>query len=256
MAKVWKDRVAETTATTGTGTITGTGAIAQHQGLSAIGTGNTCDYCILSGNNTDWETGQGTVTVAGSPAVSTLSRDIVYDNSVGGSPLSPISLTGTSTVFCTATARRIAEPVTRLFLTSNHADPGSGAWGVITWQAVDEDPLGAFSAGTPTYVTAPSGVSQVRVTFRATWTNVSFGIRYLVICPPGGLATPYYGGDIRSGLNETLTSVQTPWANVTGGSTQIACYHNRGTSSSSVLVGTATIGGTLGGATAVEFAWR
>lgn len=125
MAKVWKDRVAETTATTGTGTITGAGAVAQHQDLAEIGTGNTCDYCLLSGNGTDWETGQGTVTVSGSPETRTLSRDVIYESSNAGAA---ISLTGTSTVFCTLTARRAAQPF------DNTGIPTSSNTGFTTWR--------------------------------------------------------------------------------------------------------------------------
>lgn len=109
MAKVWKDRVAETTTTTGTGTITGAGAIAQFQSLAAFPTGSLVDYTILSGNNTDWETGEGTVTIAGSPAVRTLSRDTIYDSSNAGAA---INLSSPSTVFCSASARRLSDPVT------------------------------------------------------------------------------------------------------------------------------------------------
>jgi hypothetical protein len=98
MAKIWADRVKETTATTGTGTITLAGAVAQHQAVSAgIGDGNTCDYCLLSGNGTDWETGLGTVGGGGT----TLARSTIYASSNAGAA---ISLTGTSTVFVTTPA--------------------------------------------------------------------------------------------------------------------------------------------------------
>jgi hypothetical protein len=88
------DRVKETTATTGTGTLTLAGAATQFQSFGAVGNGNQCNYCILGGNGTDWETGIGTYTLSGT----TLSRDVVLASSNSGSK---ISLTGTSTVFLT-----------------------------------------------------------------------------------------------------------------------------------------------------------
>lgn len=103
MSNIIADRVQETTTTTGTGTITTNGASVQCQSLSAgIGNGNSCDYCLLSGNGADWETGNGTVTVSG--GTTTLSRTTIYASSNSGSA---VSLTGISTVFCTASARRI-----------------------------------------------------------------------------------------------------------------------------------------------------
>lgn len=93
------DRVKETTTTTGTGTLSLGGAVTQFQSfVSGIGSGNQCYYTILSGNGTDWECGIGTVT-SGSP--NTLSRSTILASSNSGSA---ISLTGTSTAFCSDTA--------------------------------------------------------------------------------------------------------------------------------------------------------
>lgn len=94
------DRCAETTATTGTGTISLAGAVRQYQTLAqGVGSGNETDYCLMSGDGIAWEVGRGTVT-GGSPG--TLSRDIVYASSAAGGL---IILSGTSTVFQTASAR-------------------------------------------------------------------------------------------------------------------------------------------------------
>jgi putative N-acetylmannosamine-6-phosphate epimerase len=99
MALVVKDRVKETTSTTGTGTLTLAGAVAKFQSFSVVGDGNTTYYAIESGNGTDWEVGVGTYTASGT----TLSRDTILESSNGGSA---ISLTGVSTVFCTYPAER------------------------------------------------------------------------------------------------------------------------------------------------------
>lgn len=93
MAFVVKDRVKETTSTTGTGTITLAGASAGFQSFAAIGNGNDTYYTILNG--AAWEVGKGQYTASGT----TLTR--VYISSSTGALL---NLTGTSDVFCTYAA--------------------------------------------------------------------------------------------------------------------------------------------------------
>lgn len=101
MAQVSADRVKESTATTGTGTVTLGGAFPGFQTfLAGIATGNTCNYCLVSGNGTDWETGTGTYT----SGANTLSRTTVFESSNSGSK---INLSGTSTAFVTAAANHI-----------------------------------------------------------------------------------------------------------------------------------------------------
>jgi hypothetical protein len=80
MALVLKDRVKETTTTTGTGTLTLLGAVTGYQAFSAIGDGNTCYYAISSGGEADWEVGLGTYTASGT----TLSRDTILSSSAAG----------------------------------------------------------------------------------------------------------------------------------------------------------------------------
>jgi hypothetical protein len=75
MALVLKDRVKETSTTTGTGTITLAGAATGFQSFSSIGDGNTTYYTITDG--TDWEVGIGTYTTSGT----TLSRDTILSSS-------------------------------------------------------------------------------------------------------------------------------------------------------------------------------
>lgn len=97
MALVFKDRVKETTATTGTGTVTLAGASAGFQSFSVIGDANTTYYTLVSGS--DWEVGIGTYTSSGT----TLSRDTVLESSNAGSK---ITLADTSDVFCTYPAEK------------------------------------------------------------------------------------------------------------------------------------------------------
>lgn len=75
MALVVKDRVKETTTTTGTGTITLAGAVGGFQSFSVIGDGNSTYYAIVG--PTEWEVGVGTYTASGT----TLSRDTVLESS-------------------------------------------------------------------------------------------------------------------------------------------------------------------------------
>jgi hypothetical protein len=75
MALVLKDRVQETTATTGTGTLTLDGAVTGFQSFSVIGDGNTTFYSIVFGAS--FEVGIGTYTSSGT----TLSRDTILSSS-------------------------------------------------------------------------------------------------------------------------------------------------------------------------------
>jgi hypothetical protein len=81
MALVLKDRVKETTTTTGTGTVTLAGAVTDFQAFSVIGDGNTTYYTIALLNGDEWEVGVGTYTASGT----TLSRDTILASSNSGS---------------------------------------------------------------------------------------------------------------------------------------------------------------------------
>ncbi len=78
MALVIKDRVKETTTTTGTGTYTLAGAEVGFQAFSSIGDGNTTYYSVTDGG--DWEVGIGTYTASGT----TLARATILSSSNGG----------------------------------------------------------------------------------------------------------------------------------------------------------------------------
>lgn len=81
MPLVLKDRVKETTTTTGTGTITLAGAVSGYQSFSVIGNANTTYYTIVDPTTGAWEVGLGTYTLSGT----TLSRDTVLESSNSGS---------------------------------------------------------------------------------------------------------------------------------------------------------------------------
>lgn len=94
------DRVAETTTTTGTGTVTLAGAKTGYQAFTtAFSTGAKVYYCIT--DNTDWEVGIGTFTTVGT----TLSRDSIFASSNAGAAVNWGA--GTRDVFCTAPMQSI-----------------------------------------------------------------------------------------------------------------------------------------------------
>jgi hypothetical protein len=100
MALVVKDRVKETTTTTGTGTVTLAGTDTGFQSFSVIGDGNTTFYAIELPATDEWEVGIGTYTASGT----TLSRDTVLESSNGGSLVNFSS--GAKSVFVTYPAEK------------------------------------------------------------------------------------------------------------------------------------------------------
>ena len=103
MALVVKDRVKETTATTGTGTLTLAGAVTGFQSFSsALSDGDTTYYAIFESSTGEWEVGLGTFTASGT----TLARTTVLASSNTGSA---VNLTaGSAEVFITQPAGKAA----------------------------------------------------------------------------------------------------------------------------------------------------
>ena len=98
MALVLKDRVKETTTTTGTGTYTLAGAVTGFEAFSSVGDGNTTYYACTDG--TDFEVGIGTYTASGT----TLARTTILQSSNSDSAVSWSS--GTKTIFCSQPAEK------------------------------------------------------------------------------------------------------------------------------------------------------
>ena len=95
MPLVIKDRVKETSTTTGTGTFTLAGAATGFQSFAAIGDGNTTFYTIALVGGSEWEVGIGTYTSSGT----TLSRDTILSSSNSGNAVNFSA--GTKDVFVT-----------------------------------------------------------------------------------------------------------------------------------------------------------
>lgn len=144
MALVVKDRVQENTTTSGTGTLTLSGAVPGYQTFSSsIGNGNTTFYTIYDNVAGDWEVGIGTV------GAGTLARTTVLSSSAGGT--TKINLAGnTASVFCTYPA----EQSVNLDASGNVSPLGTIASG--TWNGTT---VGVAYGGTG--VTASSGANSV-----------------------------------------------------------------------------------------------
>lgn len=102
MGLVLKDRVKDSTSTTGTGTITLAGAPPTgFQGFTVIGNGNTTYYTIAGG--AQWEVGIGTYNAG------TLTRDTVFESSNANAKVDFIA--GEKAVFVTLPAEVVSTPV-------------------------------------------------------------------------------------------------------------------------------------------------
>lgn len=137
MALVLADRVQETTATTGTGTLTLGGAVAGYQSFAVVGNGNSCFYTIVNGNA--WEVGIGTYSTTGP----TLARTTVLSNSSGNT--SPITLVGASSVFLTYPAEK-----------SVNLD-ADGNVNILTYVPNTTTTIGTLNVGDGTYNISQSG---------------------------------------------------------------------------------------------------
>jgi hypothetical protein len=100
MPLVIKDRVKETSTTTGTGTFTLAGAATGFQSFAAIGDGNTTFYTIALVGGSEWEVGIGTYTSSGT----TLSRGTILSSSNSGNAVNFSA--GTKDVFVTYPSER------------------------------------------------------------------------------------------------------------------------------------------------------
>lgn len=219
MALVVKDRVRETSSSTGTGTFTLSGAVNGFQSFSVIGDGNTTYYAIIDLTNNEWEVGVGTYTSSGT----TLSRDTILESTNGGSAVNFSA--GVKDVFCTYPAERSVD--TELIQTLNNktlasptitGDTTINAQGDLRFADADSSNYVAFQA-------------PATVTTNVLWTlPAADGSANQVLKTDGsgnlGWVTPNAG---------TVTSVD-----VSGGTTGLTTSGGPVTSS-----GTVTLAGTL-----------
>lgn len=96
---LYKDRVKDTTTTTGTGdlTLSGTAPTGFQSFNTAFGTGTYFYYVISSSSGSEWEVGRGILT-----ASTTLVRDSIFASSNSGNVVNLSA--GTKDVYCTMPA--------------------------------------------------------------------------------------------------------------------------------------------------------
>ena len=187
MALVVYDRVQETTATTGTGSITLAGAVAGYQSFAVVGNTNTTFYCIVNG--AAWEVGIGTYSTTGP----TLARTTVLSNSNGNT--TPLTLVGASNVFCTYPS----EKSVNLNASGNVSPLGTIASG--TWQGTT---VGVAYGGTG--VTTSSGANSVVLRdANSNITGNNFLAGYTAIVSAGGTTVLTVASTYYQRLSGTLT---------------------------------------------------
>jgi len=191
MALVLKDRVLETSTSTGTGAFTLGGAQTGFQSFSVIGSGNTTYYTI-QGKNADgtltgeWEVGTGTYTTG------SLARDTVLESSNANALVNFSS--GDKDVFCDLPAEKVLVPSG----TSSQllANDGSGGLSNVT--------IGSnltYSAGTLSATGGSATPIYTRTPFTATGGQTSFTVTYTV-----GYVEVYLNGVLLNDSDYTATS--------------------------------------------------
>ncbi len=192
MALVLKDRVQETTTTTGTGTLTLGGAVTGYQSFSAIGNANTTYYAIYANGGSEWEVGIGTYTASGT----TLSRTTVLSSSNSGSLVSFSA--GTKNVWCDYPAGRAGYIDTNSTLNSPvfAASGTTSTTPVLTYNASNTDlALGASVSG-----------SYLQAVMQNTSGTAGASTNFAVSNDLGTDST-YYG---EFGMNSSVFSASTP----------------------------------------------
>ena len=123
MPLVLRDRVRETSTTSGTGTFTLAGAVSGFQSFSVIGNANTTFYCIVDSASGTWEVGIGTYTSVGT----TLSRTTVLESSNSNNLVS-FAVGTTKDVFCTYPADRAMVQTTPITVTADFTLGENESW--------------------------------------------------------------------------------------------------------------------------------
>jgi hypothetical protein len=152
MALIVKDRVLESSTSTGTGSFTLTGAQTGYQSFSVIGNGNTTYYTIQGKNpdgtlTSEWEVGVGTWSTG-----NTLARNTVFANSLGTTAKVPFSA-GDKDVFVTY-------PSAKALLGDTSAVSSTGTGSVVLSNAPTITGSPNIGVALGTYISIGTGTSD------------------------------------------------------------------------------------------------
>ena len=202
MPLVVKDRVKETTTTTGTGTYTLAGASTGFQSFSVIGNGNTTYYAVT--DNVNWEVGIGTYTSSGT----TLSRDSVLASSNGGNAVNWGA--GTKDIFVTYPAERsITGPSTATDNAVVRFDTTDGTIVQNSGVTIDDsnNMTGVVALTTTGVVTVPAGTNTAPAITTAgdTNTGIYFPTADTIAFTEGGVESGRFTSTGALQLNNNLS---------------------------------------------------
>jgi hypothetical protein len=199
MALVLKDRVKETSVSTGTGAIALDGATGAYQPFSTIGNGNTTYYAIAGQTTNEWEVGIGTY----NSGTDSISRDTILASSNSNTIVTFSA--GTKDVFITYPSEKgvwvDASGTSNYAATIGSTAVNLGATVTtlagLTSVTVTQDPSVALDLATKQYV---DGLVSSGITFHDP-------VKYEVPDTTGNLTATYNNGT--AGVGATLTNAGT-----------------------------------------------
>jgi hypothetical protein len=218
MPFVVRDRVKETSTTTGTGFFTLSGAVTGFQSFSVIGDANNTFYCITDQVGSNWEVGIGTYALA----TTRLSRDTVLSSSNAGSLVNFGA--GIKEVFCTYPSGRsvYVDGSTIVAPNSGVLPAASGGTGLSSTPANGQLNIGNGTGFTRATLTAGTGLAVTNgagsITVNAPGTTInSQTAAYTLVAADAGKT-----------ISITTGGVTVP-ASVLAAGSMVTIYNNSGT---------------------------